>query len=262
MKRQAAFPDQDEIRLFLEHHYSQASRSTFIPDDPVSIPHRFTAKEDIEVSGFFTATISWGQRKSILRNAESLMQLMEWEPHDFILSASPGELKRFDRFVHRTFNAADVRVFVRAIRRIYDKHGGIETLFSDGLKAHGSMAGAIHHFREIFFSGCRVYRTFKHVSDPLKGSSCKRINMYLRWMVRSDASGVDFGIWKSIPSSSLMCPLDVHSGRVARKLGLLRRKQDDWKAVEELTNALRAFDAQDPVRFDFALFGAGVKGVL
>lgn len=262
MKHSIAYPDPGEIRSFLEHHYRLANCPDFIPLDPVSVPHRFTGKDDREVSGFLTATISWGQRKSILQNAAILMELMEWEPGSFIRSASPKELKRFDRFVHRTFNAADARVFMRSLRNIYVDHGGIEFVFAEGLKRFGDMGGAVHHFRTVFFEKNRVARTLKHVSDPYKGSSCKRINMFLRWMVRRDGNGVDLGIWKSVSPAMLMCPLDVHSGRVARALGLLQRKQDDWKAVEELTSALREFDPADPVRFDFALFGAGVKGVL
>jgi uncharacterized protein (TIGR02757 family) len=248
-----------QLKEFLNDQVAIFNRPDFIPIDPISIPHRFTQKEDIEISGFLTATIAWGQRPVILKNATRLMQLMDDAPHDFILNAVSSDFKIFNPFVHRTFNGDDCIYFLQALQSIYKKQGGLETLFADALKkSEGDMAKAIHLARAAFFSFRLPGRTAKHFADPIRNSSAKRINMYLRWMVRNDKRGVDFGIWKKIKPSQLYCPLDVHSGRVARELGLLSRKQDDWKAVEELTGNLRLLDAIDPVKYDFALFGMGV----
>jgi uncharacterized protein (TIGR02757 family) len=252
-----------EVKAFLDLQLRKHHTSDFIASDPVSIPHRFSATEDIEVSGFLTATISWGQRTTILKNAEGLMMMMDYAPFDFVSHASALELRRLDTFVHRTFNGTDAKAFVRSLRKVYGEHGGPQALFSGGLNAHGNNMGhAIRHFRDVFLKEAKSPRTSKHVADPTSGSAAKRINMFLRWMVRKDSTGVDFGIWNSISPSVLMCPLDVHSGRVARALGLLSRKQDDWMAVEQLTASLRKFDPADPVKYDYALFGAGVSGIL
>lgn len=247
----------NDFREFLDEKVDQYNRVTFITTDPVSIPHRFTKKEDIEIAGFLAATIAWGQRPTIIRNALHLLQLMDDAPHDFIQHAGARELKRLDNFVHRTFNGTDARSFVIALRHIYKKHGGLESAFQNGLK-QGNMHEAISYFRACFFEPTHPQRTEKHLSDPARGSAAKRIHMYLRWMVRRDKRGVDFGLWKTISPALLCCPLDVHSGRVARKLGLLQRTQDDRKAVEELTANLLLLDARDPVKYDFALFGLGV----
>lgn len=258
------------IRDFLETKTREYNQPGFITDDPVSIPHLFSRKEDIEIAGFFAATIAWGQRPVIIRNARSLMERMDMAPYEFVLSASPKDLKKLDSFVHRTFNSTDVRFFVAALRNIYTKHGGMENVFSQKLRAPVSpwlktpeeisspARDAIIHFREVFLTAKHESRSEKHVANPASGSNAKRINMFLRWMVRRDNAGVDFGLWKNISPSLLCCPLDVHVGNVARALGLLERKQDDWKAVEELTAKLREFDADDPVKYDFALFGTGV----
>jgi uncharacterized protein (TIGR02757 family) len=232
------------------------NRPSFIESDPVSIPHQFSRKEDIEIASFFAATIAWGQRPTILRNAKRLMELVDNEPYQFIIGSNKSDWKRFDGFVHRTFNETDVVYFIQSLQNIYRNHGGIEKVFSG--KGKKDIKAGIQHFRKIFLEINPHGRTAKHIANVEKNASAKRINMFLRWMVRNDKKGVDFGIWKSISPSLLYCPLDLHSGRVARKLGLLNRTQDDWKAVHELTMSLRTLDAKDPVKYDFALFGLGV----
>jgi uncharacterized protein (TIGR02757 family) len=254
------FSSHEELYRTLEFYYRKYNSSEFIETDPVSIPHLFSSKADIEISAFMTASIAWGQRPVILSNAKKLLVLMDHAPADYILNASPAELRKTDQFVHRTFNGVDARYFILALRKIYKKHGGLESVFVKGLDNYpGDIGSAIHFFRDVFFGVKLPGRTAKHIADPLAGSSAKRINMFLRWMVRSDKSGVDFGLWKSISPALLMCPLDVHSGRIAREFGLLHRQQNDWKAVVELTSNLRQFDPEDPVRYDFSLFGLGVN---
>jgi uncharacterized protein (TIGR02757 family) len=245
------------VAELLEEKFDQYNRPSFIKADPISVPHRYSVKEDREIAGFLAATIAWGQRKSIVQSALKLMALLDDTPFDFVMNFSENDLNRFEGFVHRTFNYTDITVFLYALKNIYQIHGGMENLFADGL-AMGGMDHAIAHFRNVFFEVPHAARTRKHVSNPLSGSCAKRINMYLRWMIRKDVRGVDFGIWESIRPDELVCPLDVHSGRVARRLGLLKRKQDDWKAAMELTENLRQFDPDDPVKYDFALFGLGV----
>ncbi len=249
----------NDLKEFLDIKADAFNVPDFIKDDPISIPHLFTLKEDIEISAFFIATISWGQRPVVLTNGAKLMQLMEQQPYEFIMGAGKKDLKRLSDFVHRTFNGMDAIYFAEALRHIYSKQGGLETVFNRELKkANSEMGEAISGVRKEFFSHKIPGRTTKHFSDPSANSAAKRINMMLRWLVRKDKKGVDFGIWKSIAPSQLYCPLDVHSGRVARKLGLLKRTQDDWKAVKELTENLRKLDPKDPVKYDFALFGLGV----
>ncbi|MGZ4034361.1 MAG: TIGR02757 family protein [Bacteroidia bacterium] len=243
-----------ELKDFLEEKYIKYNGFAFIESDPVSIPHQFTKKEDIEIAGFLAATIAWGQRVTIINNANKMMKLMGNSPHDFIMSAKEKDLKKFEGFVHRTFNSVDTIFFMRSLKNIYINHGGLEKVFSKP-----DCSDAITNFRILFFSIEYPARTMKHVSNPAENSSAKRLCMYLRWMIRKDKQGVDFGIWNSkLLPSHLMCPLDVHSGNVARKLGLLKRTQNDWKAVNELTLNLRKFDPKDPVKYDFALFGLGV----
>lgn len=247
-----------ELKDFLEEKYDQYNRLSFIETDPVSIPHQFTKKEDIEIAGFLAATIAWGQRPTIIRNAQRLVQWMEMSPYEFITSAKEKDLAPFKAFTHRTFNGTDCIYFIRSLKNIYTKHGGIEAVFSRTVNKNDTdLKNAIVHFRETFFELPHPARTTKHISNPADNSAAKRINMYLRWMVRSDKR-VDFGLWKKIKPSQLSCPLDVHSGNVARKLGILKRTQNDWKAVDELTRNLKKFDANDPVKYDFALFGLGV----
>lgn len=246
-----------ELKEFLDFKVSQYNRHQFIESDPISIPHRFSQKEDIEIAGFLVATISWGNRKGIVKSGERMMELLGNSPYDFVMSHKSNQSKRLDDFVHRTFNGSDLKYFISALRNIYSLHGGIEAIFSKHA-TKDSLQPAIHHFKKLFFTSPHPERMTKHISDPFKGSAAKKINMYLRWMIRKDNCGVDFGLWKSISPSILSCPLDVHSGNVARKLGLLNRKQNDSKAVQELDFALRNLDTKDPVKYDFALFGLGI----
>ncbi|MEQ9188867.1 MAG: TIGR02757 family protein [Cryomorphaceae bacterium] len=245
------------IASTLDRAYEEHATRDFIPDDPIQIPHRFNKKEDIEISGFLAATIAWGKRITIIRNASLLLDLMDGAPHDFILNHLPADRNRFKGFVHRTFSEVDAMYFMESLQRLYLEGIGLEKAFG----GHGdkSMQKRLHTFRNLFFESDHLKRTVKHVSDPAKGSTAKRLNMYLRWMVRSDKEGIDFGIWESIKPKELMIPLDVHTSTVGRELGLLKRKQNDWKAVEELTEALRLFDADDPIKYDLALFGMGVS---
>ncbi len=244
----------EELKEFLEEKTAQYNRPEFIDADPIRVPHRFSRKEDIEISGFLTATLSWGNRKMIIRNAERLMELMGNSPYDFVMEGKPEHI---ESFVHRTFNLTDLHFFLISLKNLYQNHGDLEEIFRT--YAHqNSLQPAIHQFKRLFFEIEHPRRTTKHISDPLKGSAAKRINMFLRWMVRKDDRGVDLGIWKGISPSQLSCPLDVHSGKVARKLGLLERNSNDARALEELDRNLRSFDPRDPVKYDFALFGLGV----
>ena len=248
-----------ELKDFLEEKFLLYNTTKFIETDPVSIPHLFTKKEDIEIAGFLSATIAWGQRKTILRNARQLMQWMDDDPHRFIINFTEDDLEPFRKFVHRTFHADDTIFFLKSLKNIYRNKGGLSALFIKSNASHPDpLKNSIIHARSIFFELPHLPRTEKHFSDPAAGSAAKRLNMFLRWMVRQDHAGVDFGIWKETSSSDLICPLDVHSGRVARKLGLLDRNQNDWKAAAELTENLKKMDANDPVKYDFALFGLGV----
>lgn len=246
--------NRSSLKDFLDEKVDLYNRSTFIESDPISIPHSFSKKEDIEISAFITALIAWGQRKSIIKNGFYFMQLMQNDPFLFVKDASEKELNSLSKFVHRTFNGIDARELILALREIYQEENGFEKLFSIGENQMERIEFIHMHFDFLFENE----RTIKHISSPAKGSAAKRINMFLRWMVRQDNRKVDFGIWNSIPMSQLICPLDVHSGNVGRKLGLLNRTQNDWQAAEELTASLRSMDANDPVKYDFALFGLGV----
>lgn len=245
-----------ELKEFLEEKYVKYNALGFIDSDPIQVPHMFNKKEDIEICSFLTSTIAWGQRKTIIKNSFKMMELMDNTPFDFIMNSSEKEINNLS-IKHRTFNEIDFRYFIKRLNYIYSEHGSIENIFKKFL-FDNRMHNSIHNFKRIFFEDIHPKRTTKHVSDPYKGSACKRLNMFLRWMVRKDNNGVDFGIWKKISSSDLSCPLDVHSGRVARKLGLLKRSQNDHKAVIELDNSLRKLDRTDPVKYDFSLFGLGV----
>ncbi|MFD2727478.1 TIGR02757 family protein [Hyunsoonleella rubra] len=246
-----------ELKIFLDEKVEQYNNPKFIETDPIQVPHRFSKKEDVEISGFLTATIAWGNRKSIINNAQRLIELLDSAPHDFVLNHQESDLEKLEPFVHRTFNGGDCIQFIKSLQHIYKNHGGLEGVFSKHAEKD-SLQKSISKFKTLFFEIEHLPRTQKHVSDPLKNSAAKRINMYLRWMVRQDNAGVDFGIWKTLLPSQLSCPLDVHSGNVARKLGLLKRKQNDAKALLELDKNLRQLDAEDPVKYDFALFGLGV----
>ena len=245
-----------ELKDFLDEKSFQYNQKKFINSDPIQIPHRFTKKEDIEIAGFLSATIAWGNRTSIIKNANKMMKLMDEAPFDFIVNYQTSDLDVFDGFVHRTFNATDLKYFVQAIKNLYVNKGGLEFCITQHVSKM-PLQTALHHFKKDFFELPHELRTEKHLADPLKGSAAKRINMYLRWMVRPNTSGVDFGLWKSMRPRNLSCPLDVHSGTVARKLGILNRKQNDAKAVLELDKQLRIMDSEDPVKYDFALFGLG-----
>ncbi len=246
-----------DLKEFLDTKADFYNDPKFIESDPIQIPHQFSRKEDIEISAFLTATISWGNRKSIINNANRMMQLLGDSPYDFVINHTETQLEPLLAFVHRTFNGYDFIQFIKSLKHIYKVHGGLEHAFSNNLQ-NLDLQQSIHQFKQKFFEIDHLERTKKHVSDPLKNSAAKRINMYLRWMVREDNNGVDFGIWKTISPSQLSCPLDVHSGNVARKLGLLKRKQNDGKALTELDKSLRIFNSEDPVQYDFALFGLGV----
>lgn len=250
-----------ELKNFLDEKVEAYNRPAFIPDDPISIPHKFTKLQDIEITAFFAATIAWGQRKTILNNCNKLIGLMDHDPHNFILHHSDPDLKKFQGFVHRTFNDSDLLYFMDFFKRFYKKHASLEEAFLIGNDPQKNLEINLNNFRNLFFDNeFAPSRTRKHVSSPAQNSACKRLNMFLRWMIRKDKKGVDFGLWKKLKPSQLLCPLDLHSSRSARALGLITRKQDDWKAVLELTENLKNFDAKDPVKYDFALYGMGIYG--
>jgi uncharacterized protein (TIGR02757 family) len=246
-----------ELKELLDEKYLQYNTLAFIEDDPIVVPHGFSRKEDIEIAGFFAAALAWGQRPQIIRSSRLLMQMMDHRPYEFIMGASAQEIAAFGKFVYRTFNGDDAMYFIRALKNLYKKHKGPEAVFTNAWRQQGDIREAIKGFRKLFFALPHPLHCEKHISDAAKDSACKRLNLYLRWMVRSDDRGVDFGLWKGIPMSTLYCPLDVHTARTSRELGLLKRTQNDWRAVAELTAHLRRFDAADPVKYDYALFGLG-----
>lgn len=256
MELNSSFTDH-EIHELLEEKYHAFNVPDFIPLDPVSIPHQFSKRENIEIAGFLAATIAWGNRASIVKNANRLIQLMDNDPVDFVMNFEASDLDVFNSFKHRTFQPIDCQYFLVALQNIYKNHGGLEAVFTEGFLNDKTIYTSLDHFYSIFFELEHLDRTHKHLASVARGSAAKRINMFLRWMVRADNHGVDFGLWKSIPSSALMLPLDVHTGNISRKLGLLTRKQNDWRAVCEVSDALRHFDSEDPIKYDFALFGMG-----
>lgn len=244
-----------ELKDFLEEKYNQYNRPSFIESDPIQIPHKFSTPEDIEISAFLTASIAWGNRKMIIKNADKLMQLLDNAPFDFIQNSEDIDLDKITGFVHRTFNGTDLIFFIKSLKNIYKNHGGLKTIFEKNFKnARTSLA----YFRDVFFSIDFPERTSKHIPNVQKNSAAKRLNMFLMWMVRNDKRGVHFGLWNKIPLNELKLPLDTHTANVGRKLGLLNRKQNDWQAVEEITDSLKQFDPLDPVKYDFSLFGLGV----
>ena len=247
-----------EIKVFLEEKYLQYNNPSFIEFDPVSIPHNFSDKHDIEISGFLTAAIAWGRRDLILRSSRLMLDLMDSSPYEFVMSATNSDLFNCSRFVHRTFNGTDFLYFIKGLRNIYSNFGTMEDVILKGMETSGSLKDGLSYLRLIFFSMPHARRNEKHFADIMGGAAGKRLNMFLRWMVRKDNSGVDFGIWEKIDPAMLFIPLDLHSGNTARRLGLLTRKMNDWKAVEELTEILREFDPSDPVKYDFSLFGLGI----
>jgi uncharacterized protein (TIGR02757 family) len=268
------------LKDFFDEKVLLYNRASFIKDDPICIPHSFTKKQNIEIAGLFAAVFAWGNRTTIINKSKELMALMDWAPYDFCLNHQPGDLKKLEAFKHRTFNATDLLYFIEFFKQHYTSHKSLEEAFTKkiGLKQknsppsqggddiiaagnniRGGVEQALINFHNHFFSLNHIpHRTKKHIATPQKGSTCKRLNMFLRWMVRNDTTGVDFGIWKKIKPADLICPIDVHVARVAKKLGLLTRKQVDWQAAVELTNFLRTLDPLDPVKYDFALFGLGV----
>lgn len=251
----------EALKELLDQKAEYYNQPHFIPDDPISVPHKFKIKQDIEIAGFFAAILAWGQRKSIINSALKLMELMDNEPYNFITHHTDNDLKPFEKFVHRTFNGTDVLYFIYVLSGHYSKNKSLEDMFVPAVFTN--MEDTLSGFHNRFFEQPVVSeRTKKHIATPQRKSACKRLNMYLRWMVRKDNMGVDFGIWSKIPPSHLICPLDVHVERIARNLGLLQRKQNDWQAAEELTANLRRFSADDPVKYDFALFGLGLENKL
>jgi len=247
----------EELKIFLNEKADQYNHPDFIENDPVQIPHRFSLKQDIEIAGFLAATISWGNRKAIIKSAEKMLEIMGNSPYDFVMNYSGKDLQGIkDKSIHRTFNGEDFTYFIEQFNRIYTEHESLENLFKIN-DSETSFLHAIERFRSNFL-GMDKHRSHKHVSSPYKNSSAKRIIMFLRWMVRKDKRGVDFGIWENTDQKHLSIPLDVHTGNISRKLGLIARTQNDWKTVEELDLVIRKFDEKDPAKYDFALFGLGV----
>lgn len=249
-----------DIADFLEEKYLQYNASNFIEDDPILIPHSFSRKEDIEISGLFSSILAWGNRKSIIKNAKSLMERMDQQPFDFIINHENNDLKNFDGFKHRTFNSVDVSTFIKSLQALYKEYNSLGNYFQSSFDQHKTQDVVLSNFKKEFFENAFAERSKKHLPDPLKGSAAKRMCMYFRWMTRKDHNKVDFGIWNDqVSTANLHLPLDVHTGNVSRSLGLLKRKQNDWKAVSEITEELKKIDPNDPVKFDFALFGLGVN---
>ncbi len=250
-----------EIRNFLDAKVNQYNRISFIENDPISIPHLFEAKQDIEIMGFFAATLAWGQRQTIINSCKKLIQLFDNEPYTFITKCNDAELKQLLGFVHRTFNDTDLLYFISFLRQHYTYNESLETAFSRHItsKDENIEKALIGFYNDFFSSDFASIRTQKHVATPAKKSACKRLCMFLRWMVRSDEFGVDFGLWKNIKPSQLVCPIDLHVDRVARRLNIIESTKTDWNTALELTNFLKKLDANDPVKYDFALFGLGVE---
>ncbi len=259
----APYPDPNTFELLrdlLEDRYNRYNRPEFIAEDPIALPHRFHRREDIEIAGFFAATLAWGRRSTIIASGRRLLALMDDAPADFVRLASPRDLERLSSFTYRTFNGSDARFFVLGLRRLYLWEGGLMGFMARRCPPEapdpGAALAALHAW--FFAPPDSPARSRRHLSDPNRGSAAKRLSMFLRWMVRRDDRGVDFGLWQAPSPQQLICPLDVHTARIGRHLGLLYRKSNDWKAAQELTASLRQFDSLDPVRFDFALFGLGV----
>ncbi len=248
------------IKRQLDKAVEKFNRFEFVENDPIQIPHRFSKKEDIEIAGFLSSTIAWGNRKMIIKNCYRLLDLMDNSPYEFIVHFEKMD-KHLSSFVHRTFQGEDLHYFILALKNIYTQYGGLEEVFNEGYAQDKTIFSALSHFRTRFLELPHQKRTEKHISNVMSNSAAKRLNMFLRWMVRKDENGVDLGLWSQISMSDLMLPLDIHTGRVSRELGLLKRKQNDWKAVEEITQLLREFDRNDPIKYDYALFGIGVNNI-
>lgn len=254
--------DFNDLHAFLDEKVEQYNTPDFIETDPIQIPHQFDIKQDIEISAFLTTTIAWGNRKSIIQSAQKIIQLMGNSPYDFVMNFSDKDFKNIEnKAIHRTFSLEDFKVFLHCLKRIYQQYDSMEPLFSLH-ENETNFYHALQRFRTEFFTDFPSHRSHKHISSTYKNSAAKRLMMFLRWIVRKDKKGVDFGIWKDIPAEFLSIPLDVHAGNISRKLGLITRKQNDWKTVEELDIILRKMDKKDPAKYDFALFGLGVmKGL-
>ncbi|HVD98766.1 MAG TPA: TIGR02757 family protein [Cytophagaceae bacterium] len=250
-----------ELKAFLDKKYKQYNRPDFIANDPISIPHLFSKKQDIEIMGFIASVLAWGQRVTIINKCKELIDRMDRAPYDFVVNHKESDLKKLLNFKHRTFNDTDLLYFISFFSDLYKQSSSLEDAFVKEKKyKEVNTEKALSDFHHTFFSlEDFPERTRKHISSPERKSACKRLNMFLRWMVRKDDKGVDFGIWKKIDSSQLICPCDVHVERVARKLKLITRPQADWQTAVELTGNLKQYDAQDPVKYDFALFGMGVE---
>ena len=245
-----------DLKEFLDRKVDQYNQPSFIINDPISIPHLFTKKQDIEIAGFFASIFAWGNRTTIIQKSKELMQLMQMQPYKFCLDPDPGRLKELLEFKHRTFNATDLLYFIEFLKYHYSRHSSLEIAFTMHGDTIEEMLTGFHHY--FFLPEDVPARTKKHIATPEKNSTCKRLNMFLRWMVRKDNRGVDFGIWKKISPSRLICPIDIHVARVSRHFNLLQRTQTDWRAALELTDNLKRFDQNDPVKYDFALFALGV----
>jgi uncharacterized protein (TIGR02757 family) len=252
--------DLSQLKEFLDTKVDQYNRPEFIVDDPIQIPHQFSKLQDIEIAGFFAATLAWGQRKTIIAKCKELMNLMDNAPHQFVVSHEESDLKKLKGFKHRTFNLTDLLYFIEFFKVHYSKHKSLEAAFLPSSNRGFTIEESLTYFQKRFF-GLDDFpsRTLKHVATPERKSACKRVNMFLRWMVRSDNRGVDFGLWKKIQPSQLICPIDLHVERVARNLKLIKRKPVDWQTAIELTESLKKFDSNDPIKYDFALFGLGVN---
>ena len=248
----------EEMYELLESLHDKFNNESFIEADPISVPHSFTADGDIEISGLLASTIAWGNRKAIVQSAHRMMRYMDNAPFDFVVNASDSEISNLSTYVHRTFNGEDFQDFVRAMRHVILKWGSIGAFFEERYAEHKDIRPVLSEFRREFHAVPHNSHSEKHMSSIDKGAACKRLCMYLRWMVRRDDRGVDFGLWQRIPMSALYMPLDIHTGRMGRSLGLLNRKQNDWKTVDELTTSLRSFNIDDPVRYDYSLFGVGI----
>ena len=257
-----AFSDMslEEMRELLERLHDRYNNESFIEADPISVPHSFTRPVDREIAGFLAATIAWGNRRAIVQSAHRMMRYMDNAPEDFVRNATEADMEYLRTYVHRTFNGVDFQDFVRGLRHIITEWGSVGNYFETRYEEHGDLRPVFSDFRRDFFAVEHDTHCEKHLSSIDKGAACKRLCMYLRWFVRHDDRGVDFGMWRRIPMSALYMPLDIHTGRMGRNLGLLNRKQSDWKAVEELTASLRELCADDPVRYDYSLFGLGISG--
>ncbi|MBR5200931.1 MAG: TIGR02757 family protein [Alistipes sp.] len=258
----ATFSDmsREEMRDLLERLHDRYNNESFIEADPISVPHSFTNTVDREIAGFLAATIAWGNRRAIVQSAHRMMRYMDNAPEDFVRNATQSDMEYLRTYVHRTFNGVDFQDFVRGLRHIITKWGSVGNYFESRYEEHGDLRPVFSDFRRDFFAVEHDAHCEKHLSSIDKGAACKRLCMYLRWFVRHDDRGVDFGLWRRIPMSALYMPLDIHTGRMGRNLGLLGRKQSDWKAVEELTASLRELHVDDPVRYDYSLFGLGISG--